>query len=110
VSILFDSVPSQGLIGDFKIPVESTGQCTVPWPLSLKFESSLPDDAALRLEDILGLIFRVEEEKFKIDIFNCQKQGRAVRAVKATCSLSKSHSSSFFPRIAFSDCSGFETK
>ena len=26
------------------------------------------------------------------------------------CSLSKSCSSSFFPKIAFSDCSGFETK
>ena len=84
MSILFDSAPSQWLIGDFKIAVESTGQRTVPWPLSLKFESSLPDDAALRLEDILGLIFRVEQEKLEIDIFNCQKQRRAIRAVKAT--------------------------
>jgi len=83
VSILFDSASSQGLIGDFKIAVESMGQCTVSWPLSLKFESSSPDDVALRLEDILGLMFRVEQEKFKIDIFNCQKQGRAIRAVKA---------------------------
>ncbi|KAL9713912.1 hypothetical protein Ac2012v2_003524, partial [Leucoagaricus gongylophorus] len=64
--------------------VESTGQCTVLWPLLLKFESSLLDDIALRLEDILDLMFRVEQEKFKIDIFNCQKQRRAVRAVKAT--------------------------
>jgi len=60
VSILFDSALSQGLIGDFKIAVESIGQCTVYWPLLLKFESSSPDNAALRLEDILSLIFRVE--------------------------------------------------
>ena len=78
VSILFDSAPSQGLIGDFKIAVESTSQHTVPWPLLLKFESSSPNNVVLRLEDILGLIFRVEQEKFKIDIFNCQKQGRAI--------------------------------
>ena len=83
MGILFDSAPSQGLIGDFKIAVESTGQCTVLWPLSLKIESSSLDDTVLRLEDILGLMFRVKQEKFKIDIFNCQKQGRAVRAVKA---------------------------
>jgi len=49
----------------------------------LKFESSSLDDTALRLEDILGLMFRVEQKKFKIDIFNYQKQGRAIRAVKA---------------------------
>ena len=78
MSILFDSAPSQGLIGDFKIAVESTSQHTVPWPLLLKFESSSPNNVVLRLEDILGLIFRVEQEKFKIDIFNCQKQGRAI--------------------------------
>ena len=76
VSILFDSAPSQWLIGDFKIAVESMGQCTVPWPLLLKFESSSPDDVALRLEDILDLMFRAEQEKFKIDIFNCQKVTR----------------------------------
>ena len=47
------------------------GQHTIPWPLSLKFKSSLLDNAALRLEDILGLMFRVEQEKFKINILNC---------------------------------------
>ena len=76
MSILFDSAPSQGLIGDFKIAVESMGQYTVLWPLSLKFESSSLDNIALRLEDILDLMFRVEQEKFNIDIFNCQKVTR----------------------------------
>jgi len=71
VSILFDSVPSQeliGLIGDFKIAVESTDQYTCLWSLSLKFEFSSLNNIILRLEDILGLIFRIKQEKFKIEI------------------------------------------
>jgi len=112
VSILFDSAPSQGLIGDFKIAVESTGQRTVPWPLSLKFESSLPDDAALRLEDILGLMFRVEQEKFKIEIqLPKGNQGRAVKAAVQKVLTEQVTFFEFFSKDSFfSDCSGFETK
>ena len=104
MSILFDLVPSQGLIGDFKIAVESTDQYTVLWSLLLKFESSLLDNAMLRLEDILSLMFRVKQKKFKIEIFNCQKITREgpLKPQYRKCSLSKSHSLSFFPRIAFS--------
>jgi len=62
-----------------KLAVESTNQSTFPKTLNL--ESSSPDDAALRLEDILGLMFGSERKNCKFEIQVAKgSQGKSVKA------------------------------
>ena len=61
-----------------KLALESTNQKTVPKTLNL--ESSSPDDAALRLEDILGLMFESERKSFRLEIQIAKGgQGKSVK-------------------------------
>lgn len=62
----------------WKLALESTNQSTIPKTLNL--ESSSPNDAALRTEDILGLMFGSEQKSLKLDIQTAKGgQGKSVK-------------------------------
>ncbi|KAJ3563091.1 hypothetical protein NP233_g9170 [Leucocoprinus birnbaumii] len=61
--------------------VESTNQLTVPKTLTVNLESYTADNAATRLEDLLGLMFGPERKSFKMEIV--LPKGGPGKAVKA---------------------------